>query len=81
MYGYECFFLSDNKINDHILLLHSTPPAKVPKLQLAVEQSLTGGHWNAPEKIPHVQRQRSSHSKMVGGASSQQNQTQYPPVG
>ena len=70
------------KLNDHILLLHSSPPARVPKLQLAVEQSLTGGRWNAiKKKIPHVQRQRSSHRKMVGEASSRQNQTQYPPVG
>ena len=38
------------KLNDHILLLHSSPPARVPKLQLAVEQSLTGGCWNAPKK-------------------------------
>ena len=38
------------KLNDHILLLHSSPPARVPKLQLAVEQSLTGGRWNAIKK-------------------------------
>ena len=40
------------------------------KLQLAVEQPSTGGYSNPPEKIPHVQRQRSSHSKTVGGVQS-----------
>ena len=40
------------KLNDHTLLLHSSPPVRVPKLQLAVEQSLTGGHWNLPKNIP-----------------------------
>ena len=64
------------KLNDHILLLHSSPPVRVPKLQLAVEQSLTGGHWNAPKKDTPCPK-----TKMVGGASSRQNQTQYPLVG
>ena len=27
----------------------SSPPVRTPKLQLAVEQPLTGGHWN-PKK-------------------------------
>ena len=28
----------------------SSPPARAPKLQLAVEQPLTEGHWNPPKK-------------------------------
>ena len=32
----------------------SYPPAKAPKLQLVVEQPLTGGRWNPPKKdSPH----------------------------
>ena len=28
----------------------SSPPARTPKLQLAVEQPWTGGQWNPPKK-------------------------------
>ena len=39
----------------------SSPLARAPKLQLAVEQPLTGGCWNPPKKKrPHIQRQRRS---------------------
>ena len=32
----------------------SSPPVRAPKLQLAVEQPLTGGHWNPPKNdTPH----------------------------
>ena len=32
----------------------SSPPARAPKLQLDVEQPLTGGCWNPPKKdTPH----------------------------
>ena len=44
----------------------SLPLAGTPESQLAAGQSLTGRHWNAPKKIPHIQRQRRSHSEMVG---------------
>ena len=27
-----------------------SPPVRTPKLQLVVEQPLTGGHWNPPKK-------------------------------
>ena len=30
--------------------MHSFPPVRAPKSQLAVEQPLTGGCWNLPEK-------------------------------
>ena len=30
--------------------MHSSPPARAPKLQLAVEPSPTGSHWNPPKK-------------------------------
>ena len=44
----------------------SSPPARIPKLQLIVEQPSTGGHWSPPKKkMSHVQKQRGSHSKTV----------------
>ena len=30
--------------------VHSSPPVRTPKFQLAVEQPWTGGQWNPPEK-------------------------------
>ena len=30
--------------------MHSSPPARTPKLQLTAEQLLTGGCWNIPKK-------------------------------
>ena len=34
--------------------MHSSPPMRAPKLQLAVEQPSTRGHWNPPKKdTPH----------------------------
>ena len=34
--------------------MHSSLPARAPKLQLAVEQPSTGKHWNPPKKdTPH----------------------------
>ena len=44
---------------------------KAPKLQLAVEQSLTRGHWNSPKKDTPCPKQRRSHNEMVGGTSVQ----------
>ena len=52
--------------------MHSSPPARAPKLQLAVEQPLTGGCWNPPKKDIHVQIQRRILSKMVEGAHDNQ---------
>ena len=40
-------------------------PTRTPKSQLAAEQSSTGGCWNPPKKIPHIQGQRRSRNKMV----------------
>ena len=46
----------------------SSSPEKSPKLQLAAEQSSTGEHWIPPKKkISHIQGQRRSPSKSVGG--------------
>ena len=50
----------------HLLLLRAA------KLQLAVEQPLTEGLWNPLKKDTPIQRQRRSHSKMVGGCSQDQ---------
>ena len=36
--------------------MHSSPPARAPKLQFTAEQLLTGGCWNIPKKkkdTPH----------------------------
>ena len=43
---------------------------RTPKLQLAAEQPWTGECWIPPKKIPHIQGQRKSPSKVVGGAKS-----------
>ena len=48
----------------------SFPPAKATKLQLAVEQPLTGEAVTHQKNTPHVQRQRKSFNKIVGGAQS-----------
>ena len=48
--------------------MYSSSPARTPKLQLAAEQPLAGKCWIPPKKIPHVQGQRRSPNKMVGGA-------------
>ena len=51
--------------------MSSSSPARTPKSQLAAEQPLKGGCWNPPEKIiPHVQGQRRSWNRTVGGAQS-----------
>ena len=46
--------------------MYSSPPVRAPKLQLAVEQPLTGGHWNPPKKDnPHANT-RKKPCEMVG---------------
>ena len=57
--------------------VRSSPPVRTPKSQLAVKQPSTGRCWNPPKNIPHVQRQRSCHSKIAGGAKSWWNQIPY----
>ena len=44
-------------------------PGIAQKLQLAVEQLLTGGSWNPSKSDTHVKKQR-SHSEMVEGVQS-----------
>ena len=51
--------------------MHSSPPARTIKSQLAVEQSSIGGSGINRENIFHVQGQRISHREMVRGARSQ----------
>ena len=50
----------------------SSSPARTPKLQPAAEQPLKGEYWipQKKKKIPHIQGQRRSPNKMVGGAKS-----------
>ena len=48
----------------------SFTPVRTPKLQLAAEQPSTGECWIPPKNIPHVQGQRRSPSRTVGGAKS-----------
>ena len=43
---------------------------KTPKLHLVAEQPSTEECWIPPKKIPQVQGQRRSLSKMLGGAKS-----------
>ena len=50
--------------------MRSFSPARNPKLQLAAEQPLTGECWISTKKIPHIQGQRRSPSKMARGAKS-----------
>ena len=59
----------------------SSPPARTPKLQLAVKQPLTKGCWNPAEedtthpktkKKPHIQRQRRNHT------SKNEEETTHP---
>ena len=45
----------------------SSSPVRTPKLQLVGEQSSTGECWFLPKKILHVQGQRRSPNKTVGG--------------
>ena len=45
----------------------SSSPVRTPKLQLTAEVPLTGEGWIPPKKYTHVQRQRRSLSKMIGG--------------
>ena len=59
--------VQDGGIEGHAL----TPSCETPESQLTAEQSSRGGHWNSPKKIPHIQRQRKSHSETVGGVQSQ----------
>ena len=42
----------------HIFKMYRLPLARAPESQLTAKQSLTGGHWNSPKKIPHIQGQR-----------------------
>ena len=59
--------------------VHPSPPARAPKSQLAVEQPFTGGYWNPPIMISHVQRQKRTWNKTVGGAQSWWNQILHLP--
>ena len=46
----------------------SSSPEKSPKSQLAIEQPLISGYWNAQKMMPHGQGQRKSLNEMVGGS-------------
>ena len=48
--------------------VHSSSPARTPKLQLTAEQPSIGECWIPPKKIPYIQGQRRSLSKMIGRA-------------
>ena len=48
----------------------SSPPAKAPKSQLAVEQPQTGGCWNLPKKDTPCPKIKKKWQEMVGGAQS-----------
>ena len=44
----------------------SLPLARALESQLTAEQSSTGGNWNSPKKIPHIQRQRRRRERELG---------------
>ena len=54
--------------------MHSSSPVRTQKLQQAIEKPLTGECWipakKKKKKIHHIQGQRRSHNKMVGGVKS-----------
>ena len=56
-----------------------SPPVKVTKLQLPVEQSLTRGRCNPPKKDTRVQRQSRSHTEMAGRATIMIKSNPHPP--
>ena len=58
--------------------MHSSSPAKTPKLQLAAENHAQENVGSHQKKIPHVQGQRRSPSKMVGGAKSHLESNSIP---
>ena len=47
--------------------MSSSSPARAPKSQLTVEQSLKEDTGTHQQKIPHIQGQRKSHNETVGG--------------
>ena len=57
----------------------SSSSARTPKLQAAAEQPSTGECWIPPKEIPHIQRQRRSPPKMVGGAKLCLKLNLFPP--
>ena len=53
---------------------------KKRKLQLTTEQPSAGECWIPPKKIPHIQRQRKSPNKTIGGEKNHiYNQSPHPP--
>ena len=75
--------------------MHSSPPARAPKLQLAIEQPSTGKHWNPPKKrYPtskdkgeatkkqqegHNHNTMKSHTRQVGGPKTGEQKYQRSP--
>ena len=47
--------------------MHSSPPARVPKSQPAVEQPSTGGCWSLPKKDTPCPKTKKSQSETIGG--------------
>ena len=56
----------------------SSSPVRTPKLQLTAEQPSTGECWVHQKEIPHVQGQRRSPSKTVGGVKSHLESNHIP---
>ena len=67
---FKKLLLNNSRVKKEILVL-SLPLARTLESQLTAEQSSTGRHRNSPKKIPHIIRQRRSHSETVGGVQSQ----------
>ena len=58
--------VQDGRVED----MHSSPPVRAPKSQLAVKQTLTGGCWNPSKKDTLLPKTRRNCNDMVGGVQS-----------
>jgi len=57
--------VQDGRVED----MCSSPPARAPKSQLAVEQTLTGGCWNLSKKDTLLPKTRRNCNDTVGAQS------------
>ena len=55
--------------------MHSSSPARTSKLQFAADQPSTGECWIPTKKIPYIQGQRRSPSKLVAAAAAKSLQS------
>ena len=62
--------------------MRSSSSVRAPKLQLAVEQPSTGGHWDPLKKdTPHPRTKKKLQQDSRRGTIMIKNQIPYPPGG